>query len=385
MLNQSRVFPTLSPTRYPRFVMDQVLKLNQGGCPPTETTAVNDKEVWEVPQNIGELTVSKLLVHPIKSCRGTSLSGVRYTPEGLENDRKWCIITADTHTILTAREIASMVLISPRIEYDETSPYGGKLVVSFPPESECHSFEVALSPTPDVVSQWELVDDCTMFKVVEVDGYICQALHPASSSPSEVLSKYFGRPVHLVMKGPKRRACFQTQTFPNLDASAVYQDGFPLLVASDESLEKVGDEVNRWASGEVDGETIGGIDDLWKTSRVPIERFRPNVVFHGAGVPFVEDMIKELVISSSRDTPENGIPINLVSKCTRCLLPNVDPLAGVRDKAVPYKVLMKFRRGMDPAKPGKACFGCNGVPKGSGVIRVGDFVHVREWAGPGGV
>ena len=111
-----------------------------------------------------------------------------------------------------------------------------------------------------------------MFKVVEVDGYVCEALDPTSPSPSEVLSKYFGRPVYLVVKGPKRRACNPTQTFPALDASAVYQDGFPLLVASDESLERVGDEINQWADGEVDGESIGGIDDLWRTSRVPIER-----------------------------------------------------------------------------------------------------------------
>jgi len=116
------------------------------------------------------------------------------------------------------------------------------------------------------------IDGCTMFKIVKVDGYICQALHPASPSPSQVLSKYFGQPVHLVMKGPKRRACGKTRTCPDLDASVVYQDGFPLLVVSEESLEKVGNEVNRWASGEVGGESIGAIDDLWKTSRVPIER-----------------------------------------------------------------------------------------------------------------
>ena len=60
-------------------------------------------------------------------------------------------------------------------------------------------------------------------------------------------------------------------------------------------------------------------------------------------------------------------------------------MTGVRDKAVPYKVLLKFRKGGDVLKPGKSCFGCNGVPKVTGVIRVGDYVHVREWAGPGGV
>lgn len=51
-----------------------------------------------------------------------------------------------------------------------------------------------------------------------------------------------------------------------------------------------------------------------------LSRFRPNIVFRGAGVPFVEDMIKELVISPDRDSPENGLPIDLVAKCTRCLV-----------------------------------------------------------------
>ena len=46
----------------------QVPKLNQGGCPPAEATVASDKQVWEVPHDIGELTVSKLLVHPIKVC-----------------------------------------------------------------------------------------------------------------------------------------------------------------------------------------------------------------------------------------------------------------------------------------------------------------------------
>ena len=48
-------------------------------------------------------------------------------------------------------------------------------------------------------------------------------------------------------------------------------------------------------------------------------RFRPNV-FCGVGVLFAEDVIKEPVISPNRDPLEDGIPINLVSKCTRCLV-----------------------------------------------------------------
>ena len=105
----------------------------------------------------------------------------------------------------------------------------------------------------------------------------------------------------------------------------------------------MGDEVNQWTGGEVGGQRIGGIDDLWKTGRLPIERsmnldilaprvgpsdpcwylsrFRPNFVFCGAGLPFVVDVIKEFVISPDRDSPNNGVPIiNLVTKCARCLV-----------------------------------------------------------------
>jgi hypothetical protein len=47
---------------------------------------------------------------------------------------------------------------------------------------------------------------------------------------------------------------------------------------------------------------------------------------------------------------------------------------------------MKTRTGKDAAQMLQPCFGVNGVPRGSGVLRVGDFVKVREWAeGPGGI
>ena len=58
----------------------------------------------------------------------------------------------------------------------------------------------------------------------------------------------------------------------------------------------------------------------------------------------------------------------------------MDTSTGVRDAAVPYKVLLKFRKGKDPAQMSKACFGCNAVVGGDGIVRVGDRVEVKEWA-----
>ncbi|KAI0714592.1 MOSC N-terminal beta barrel domain-containing protein [Earliella scabrosa] len=377
-------------------------KTGVNGCPPEllkddlKNGVANGYTIereLSVPFDIGDVRVSKILVHPIKSCRGTSASEWRYTPQGLEYDRKWCIIEADSGTIITAREVPKMVLITPRVERDSTSPHGGRLVVAPPEDSGCETFSVPLSPAPDVVATWPIVDDCVMFKVYRVQGVVCSSLDPSSRSPSEILSQYFGRPVHLVMKGPRTRECPTTHAFPDLKASAWFQDGFPFLVASEESLEEVGRVVSAYAQDESPEGSIGGIDRArWKGGAVNIERFRPNIVFKGSGVPFAEDAWRRVVIHSSpaqggctESDMEESRTFTLVSKCARCLLPNVDTSTGQRDAAVPYKVLMKFRRGKDPARMAKACFGCNAVVGSEGVVRVGDRVEVREWVGGIGV
>ena len=112
-----------------------------------------------------------------------------------------------------------------------------------------------------------------MFKVYRVQGVVCSSLDPSSRSPSEILSQYFGRPVHLVMKGPRTRECPTTHAFPDLKASAWFQDGFPFLVASEESLEEVGRVVSAYAQDESPEGSVGGIDRArWKGGAVNIER-----------------------------------------------------------------------------------------------------------------
>jgi len=100
-----------------------------------------------------------------------------------------------------------------------------------------------------------------------MDGYICEA----SPSPSTVLSQYFGRPVHLAYKGPRPRPCVPTSTFPMLSATAVYQDGYPLLFLSQESI----GEVERELRGRVGQQ---GIDERWMEDRLVIERFVNHVI-----------------------------------------------------------------------------------------------------------
>jgi len=284
----------------------------------------------------------------------------KYTSEGIENDRIWCIIDAQKLAVITAREIPRMVLITPSIEPD------GTLKISFPKDSGCKDFSIPLKPSEDILSSWTNFPKIIMWPTHNpVDGYICEAIGEAKGSASVTLSRYFEKPVHLVYKGSLPRKIAPTTTFPDLDATAKYQDMYPMLVLSDESTAAVENELQSYIGTQ-------GIDERWRVDKVPIERFRPNIIFRGGG-PFAEDDWEEIRIGS-----EGSPSITIVSKCTRCLLPNVNPETGESDKAVPYKVLMKFRVGLDPIHKMKPCVGCNAVPHGNGTVNVGDRVYVKK-------
>lgn len=177
------------------------------------------------------------------------------------------------------------MLITPRIRTDPSCPHGGKLVVTFPEGSSCETFGVPLNPSRDTLDTWEMyvqfpvprasilnqassIPDCTMFGRTVVDGHICPASSATSRSPSAILSEYFRQPVHFVVKGPKRRDCDPTLSFPDLKASAVFQDGFPLLVISEESLEHVRTAINNLAREGA----VGGMKATWENEKVEIER-----------------------------------------------------------------------------------------------------------------
>lgn len=326
-----------------------------------------------------EVKISRLFVHPIKSCRGISVLTSRYTQLGLEYDRQWCIIDAQSHAIITAREFPKMVLITTRIVENSIDRCGGQLEITFPKESGCEAFSVPLKPNPETLERWSTVEDCTVFIFAEIDGYITQ---PHSSSRfvdsslcSATLSRFFGKPVHLIYKGPRLRPAPPTWSFPNLKVGINYQDVYPIMVVSKESFLCAKAMVASWCR-EQEREELRN----WDTDSLVLERYRPNVVFEGASLPFAEDMWRKMTISSP--TPHglsNVRSFTLVSKCTRCLLPNIDPATGTRNLNIPSKPLLKFRKDLDPGRLGYSCFGCNAVPAEAGSLTVGDVVSVQTW------
>ncbi|KAI6154050.1 hypothetical protein BKA82DRAFT_4096936 [Pisolithus tinctorius] len=314
------------------------------------------------------IRVTKILIHPIKSCKGTPVQQARYTLEGFEYDRKWCIIHAHNNSVVTARQLSKMVLIHPRI-VSGSSLKPERLEVSFPENSGCEPFSVPLNPGEEEVCRLRRVE-VSLWRKKDIDGYICESL--SGRSPSTILSEYLGCSVHLVMKGPRPRLCPPTSRFPKLDVPSYFQDAYPFLIISGESVAAVQAKAREMIGSQ-------GVGEEWTERELEIERFRPNIVIKGAGAPFVEDIMTEMTIASEKQVVDRATSLaRLVSKCTRCMLPNVDTVTGVRDNAVPFKPMMKFRKGLDPARADAPCLGCNGIFTKEGVMRVGDWVHVRQ-------
>jgi hypothetical protein len=100
-------------------------------------------------------------------------------------------------------------------------------------------------------------------KKSEMDGYIGQSI--GNTSPSTILSKFLGKQVHLVYKGPVPRPCNPTFAFPQLQSTIAYQDGYPMLFLSEETVEEVERQVRNYVG-------VQGVEERWRDDRLVIER-----------------------------------------------------------------------------------------------------------------
>jgi uncharacterized protein YcbX len=95
---------------------------------------------------------------------------------------------------------------------------------------------------------------------------------------------------------------------------------------------------------------------------VPMNRFRPNIVFTG-GLPYEEDKWKNFSIG--------GVAMAGVKPCARCMVTTIDQQTGVAGKE-PLATLSNYRK-----VGNKVLFGQNVIPLESGVIRVGDEITLQ--------
>jgi uncharacterized protein YcbX len=279
------------------------------------------------------ITLTRLRRYPVKSCRGEDLDSAVVEPWGLRGDRRWMVIDQDA-VVLTAREVHRMLTVRPELVEPFDVPFahgGGGPRLSAPGAPEL------FVPTPP-----EPTGDVQIWK---------STVAAASGGPDADawFSDVLQQPVRLVfLDDPTRRA-------PNPDFAqpgdvVSFADGYPMLLASENSLALLNDWIVEGPRPEE-----GPLDML---------RFRPNLVVRGAA-PFAEDGWTRIRIGEAT--------FRVVKGCDRCVLTTLDPETGEKQME-PITSLARHRRW-----DGKTWFAANLVPDTPGaVMRVGDEVEVLE-------
>ena len=258
-----------------------------------------------------KVSVNQLCVYPIKSCAGVSLSESLLIETGFEFDRAWMVVDAEG-MFLSQRQLPRMALIQPTLKSDE-------MVLRAPGMLALH---VALD-TVEKATRVQVWDDAV-------------AAYDMGDLAAQWFSDFLGQRLRLVRFDPEQKRLSDKAWTGDIAAENAFSDGFPILVTSTASLA----EMNRRLR-------LAGQPDI------TLARFRPNLVLVGLDA-HGEDHLDELVFSAA----EGEVRLKLVKPCTRCSIPDVDPVTAVSGQAV-GDVLASYRA--DARMQGALTFAMNAV------------------------
>lgn len=308
--------------------------------------------------------ITQIRVYPIKSCRGFKVSSTRLTKCGLDLDRRWMFVNAETHKFVTIRDISKLTLIDTAITEDTGE--NARLHVSIRGQPD-KSVSIPARPS----QKW--LDENTHLADVEIWGQTTDA-HVYSDEINKIFSDFLvNKAVKLVYKGPTKRPLRGNGSKELLgrDGDVNFPDMLPLQISNEESIR----ELNRRLKQKGEDE-------------ITIERFRPNVVIRGGwGVDYQawgEDRWRVvcLVTGSSLSSLIHGssadsLDVDVACRCLRCHVPNVDPETAVKHRKQPWNTLVEYRK-IDQGLKFKPVFGMLCVPRNEGDVRVGMKFQVLE-------
>lgn len=263
---------------------------------------------------MADLFLSCLHVYPIKGCGGLAPAEWDVDEFGLRHDRRWMVVTL-TGDFVTQREEPRLALVRPALECDA-------LVLRAP---GMPNLALPLVPATRERVKVEVWHDVT-------EGV------PVAPEAARWLSRYLDSLVRLVWMPDDVLRPTDPAYAEGYRVS--FADGFGFLLITEASLA----ELNRRLE-----------------TPVPMNRFRPNLVVSGTE-PFAEDGWRRLRV--------NGIALDVVKPCDRCVVTTTDQDTAERGKE-PLRTLATFR-----LFDGKVLFGQNVVHRGTGRLAVGAAVEV---------
>ena len=263
------------------------------------------------------LSVSHLFIYPVKSLGGISVSSALITDTGLKYDRRWMLVDENMRAI-TQREVPQMALlqvelISGGLKIFHKQKPGNSIIIPF--ETECNKRACV-----------HIFDDTceAVFVNREVDEWFSQMLLNSC------------RLVYMPFN-VKRSV---DKNYAHNGEVTSFADAFPFLMINQASLDSLNERLEE---------------------ALPINRFRPNIVFEG-GMPFQEDSMSHFTI--------NKINFFGVKPCARCTITTVNQQTATKGKE-PLQTLASYRQ-----LNNKIFFGQNLLAGGKGIISVGDTIEV---------
>lgn len=264
--------------------------------------------------------LSSLLIYPVKSLAGIALQEAVVERRGLQYDRRWMVTDPDGQFV-TQREVPAMALIGTAIE----APW----LVLFDRNNPSDQVRVPLDTEAVLSAKMR----------VSVWSSRLSAL-PVSNDADLWLSQKLGRSVRLVGMPDRSRRAADGRYAPK-GQYVSFADGFPFLIIGEASLADLNARLE---------------------SPVPMDRFRPNLVFSG-GTAFEEDTWSDFRIGTQL--------FRGVKPCARCVMTTINQ-DNAQKNSEPLRTLSSYRRNGN-----KVLFGQNVIWLGEGpepIIRVGDAI-----------
>jgi uncharacterized protein YcbX len=263
-------------------------------------------------------SLASIHIYPLKSGAPLALKSSLVESRGLARDRRWMVVDANGK-MLTGREFARLTLLRALPNADGSlhldAPASSGLRVGVP---DARGERIATQVWDSPVSPL-LADEASNAWLSTYLGVPARLLHMDSECVRAVDAKY-----------------------ARAGDTVSFADGFPLLLISQAALDLLNSKL---------------------AAPVPMLRFRPNLVVAGTE-PHAEDGWKRIRVGA--------VEFDVVKPCTRCVFTTVDFERGERDlSGEPLRTLIGYRRGEKGVT-----FGQNLIPRGTGVVRVGDAVEV---------
>ena len=262
--------------------------------------------------------LSELFIYPVKSLGGISVKEEEVTDRGLKYDRRWMLIDS-TGRFLTQRAHPHMALIKVDVSRD---------TLFFRNIKNTDQFSVGIDETTGKKINSTVWDD--QVELLQVNT---------------IADEWFSQNLNTRCKlafMPEETKRLVDKSFAQNDEITSLSDGYPFLIIGQASLDDLNSKM---------------------VEKVPMNRFRPNLVFTG-GIPFEEDTMKKFSIS--------GITFYSVKPCGRCVITTVDQNTAQKSDE-PLRTLASYR-----TFGNKVNFGMNLLHEGNGTIKIGDEIIIVE-------